>query len=138
MPNAPAEDLTFHTRFNRRAHGCLPVFVGCVFLAVLTAIWMVPVKKPEPLKPRGVGEVTHHTDALTDFLVRTHSPLPLLQPRLMDPDFDEQETMPLRRELRLLPAPPAKLFPAAPDSAVLKAEDLLALPPTADGKEVQP
>lgn len=138
MPNRTAEDLTFHTRFDRRAHGCLPVFVGCVFLAVLSAISVIPVKKPEPLKPRGVGEVTRHTDALTDFLVREHSPLPLLQPRLSDPDFEAQETMPLRRELKLLPAPPAKLFPAAPDSAVLKAEDLLALPPTANGKEPQP
>lgn len=138
MPHHTPEDLTFHTRFNRRAHGCLPAFVAVMFVAVLILIWLTPVRKPEPLAPRGVGEVMHLTDALTAFSVRQQSPLPLLQPRLADPDFDEQDRMPLRRELHLLPAPPARLFPAAPDSAVLKAEDLLELPPTADGKEVQP
>lgn len=138
MPKTPPEDLTFHTRFDRRAHGCLPLFVVCAFLAVLAVIWMVPVKKPESLRPLGVGEVMREGDALTDFLVREHSPLPLLQPRSVDPDFDEVDRMPLRRELSPLPAPPAPLFPAAPDSAVLDAEALLELPPTTDGKEVQP
>lgn len=138
MENTPPEDLTFHTRFDRRAHGCLPLFVAGVFLAVLTAIWLVPVKKPEPLRPLGVGEVMRECDAVTEFLAREHSPLPLLQPRAIDPDFDEVERMPLRRELEPMPAPPARLFSAAPDSAVLEAENLLALPPTVDGKEAQP
>lgn len=137
MPKLTPEDLTFHTRFDRRAHGCLPLFVVCIFLAVLTLIWSVPVKQPEPLRPRGVGEVMRESDLVTEFLVREHSPLPLLQPRAIDPDFDEVDRMPLRRELAPMPAPPLRLF-GAPDSAVLDAETLLELPPTADGKEAQP
>lgn len=136
MPKLTPEDLTFHTRFDRRAHGCLPLFVVCIFLAVLTAIWLVPVKEPEVLRPRGVGEVMRESDAVTEFLVREHSPLPLLQPRAIDPDFDEVDRMPLRRELAPAPAPPLRLF-GAPDSAVLDAENLLELPP-AQGKEVAP
>lgn len=137
MPKTTPEDLTFHTRFHRRAHGCLPLFVVCIFLAVLTAIWLVPVKEPEPLRPLGVGEVMRESDVVTEFRVREHSPLPLLQPRAIDPDFDEVDRMPLRRELAPMPAPPLRLF-SAPDSAVLDAETLLELPPTVDGKEVQP
>lgn len=141
MPKTTPEDLTFHTRFDRRAHGCLPLFVIGVFLAVLTVIWLVPVKKPEPLRPLGIGEVMRESDALTELIVRENSPLPLLQPRAIDPDFDEVDRMPLRRELAPAPAPPARLFPAAPDSAVLDAESLLELPPAPaaePGKEVSP
>ncbi len=138
MQKTTPQDLTFHTRFDRRAHGCLPLFVVGVFLVVLSAIWLVPVKKPEPLRPLGVGEVMRESDPVTEFLVREHSPLPLLQPRAIDPDFDEVERMPLRRELTPMPAPPVRLFSGAPDSAVLEAEALLELPPTTDGKEAQP
>lgn len=140
MPKTSPEDLTFYTRFDRRAHGCLPLFVVAVFAVVLAVIWSVPVKKPEQLRPRGVGEVMRESDAVTEFLVREHSPLPLLQPREVDPDFDEEDRMPLQRKPELMPAPPAQLFPHAPDSAVLDAADLLALPPasSADGKEVAP
>lgn len=143
MPKTTPEDLTFHTRFDRRAHGCLPLFVICIFIVVLSAIWLVPVKPPEPLRPLGVGEVMRESDAVTDFMVREHSPLPLLQPRAVDTDFDEEERMPLRRELAPQPAPPARLFPAASDSAVLDAASLLELPPASagepeHGKEEQP
>lgn len=140
MPKLTPEDLTFHTRFDRRAHGCLPLFVVGIFAAVLTAIWLVPVKKPEVLRPRGVGEILRESEPETDFFIREQSPLPLLQPRAIDPDFDETQRMPLTRELAPQPAPPAALFPAAPDSAVSDAESLLELPPAAPapGKEVAP
>lgn len=140
MPTISDKDLTFHTRFDRRAHGCLPLFVVVVFLAVFTALWLVPVRKPEPLKPAGVGSAQLSRDEITDFLVRERSPLPLLQPRNVDPEFDERHPLSVHREFRLQAAPPAPLF-GAPDSAVLNADDLLELPPdellvSPQGKEV--
>lgn len=136
MPDSSPDPLTFHTRFDRRAHGCLPLFVAGAFAFVLALLWVVPVQKPEPLRPRGVGEVLVSEDEAVDFMVRAQSPLPLLQPRMLDPDFDETDRMPLKRELKMQPAPPAPLF-GAPDSAVLDAESLLALPPDEllNGKE---
>lgn len=136
MPDSSQDSLTFHTRFNRRAHGCLPLFVAGGFLLVFALLWLVPVQKPEPLRPRGVGELLISDDESVDFMVRAQSPLPLLQPRTLDPDFGETDRMPLRRELNMQPAPPAPLF-GAPDSAVLEAESLLVLPPAGllNGKE---
>lgn len=135
------KELTFHTRFDRRAHGCLPLFVIIIFLVVLSALWIVPVRRPEALHPLGEGTVQLSRDEMTDFLVREHSPLPLLQPRNVDPDFDERNTISVKRELRLQAAPPAPLF-GAPDSAVLEADALLQWPPShllpaADGKEAE-
>lgn len=128
MPDRDPDTLTFHTRFDRRAHGCLPLFVAGAFALVLALLWLVPVQKPDSLRPRGLGEVLVSDDETVDFMVRAQSPLPLLQPRTLDPDFDEVNRMPLRRELKMQPAPPAPLF-GAPDSAVLEAESLLELPP---------
>lgn len=140
MPDLSPDPLTFHTRFRRRAHGCLPLFVAGAFAFVFALLWLVPVQKPEPLRPRGVGEVLLSDDETVDFMVRAQSPLPLLQPRTLDPDFDEIDRMPLKPELKPQPAPPAPLF-GAPDSAVLDAESLLQLPPESllpsnNGKEV--
>lgn len=139
MPDSSPDPLTFHTRFNRRAHGCMPLFVAVVCMAVFTLLWLVPVQKPEPLRSRGVGEVLLSDDETVDFMVRAQSPLPLLQPRTIDPDFDETNRMPLKPELMRQVAPPAALF-GAPDSAVLEAASLLELPPAhllspTDGKE---
>ena len=136
MSDRTPDPLTFHTRFDRRAHGCLPLFVAGAFLLVLALLWFIPVQKPEPLRPRGVGQLFISDDEAVDFMVRAQSPLPLLQTRTLDPEFDETNRMPLKRELKLHPAPPAALF-GAPDSAVLSAEDLLQLPPAEllNGKE---
>lgn len=136
MPEHAPDPLTFHTRFNRRAHGCLPLFVAGAFLLVFVLMWLVPVQKPEPLRPRGVGVLLISDAESVNFMVRAQSPLPLLQPRTLDPDFDEIDRMPLKRELNMQPAPPAPLF-GAPDSAVMDAEELLQLPPAelTEGKE---
>lgn len=136
MPDRTPDPLTFHTRFDRRAHGCLPLFVVGGGLLVLALLWLVPVQKPEPLRPRGVGQLLISDNEMVDFMVRAQSPLPLLQPRMLDPEFDETNRMPLKRELKLQPAPPAVLF-GAPDSAVLSADELLQLPPAEllNGKE---
>lgn len=134
MPPSLPEDLTFHTRFKRRAHGCLPFYMVGAAVLLLPLLWLVPVEKPKPLRPQGVGAVSRVSDMSTDFQVRQHSPLPLLQPRAVDPDFAEEERMSTSRELRMQPAPPIRLF-GTPDSAVLDEADLLALPPAEPGKE---
>ena len=134
------KDLTFHSRYKRPAHGCLPLFVIGAFLLVFALMGWVPVQSPGTPRPLGVGRVTYLTNEQTCSELRQICPLSLLQPWAHDPDFAEEEGLPLRRELR-----PEELPPPAPpvrDSAVLRAEELLALPPeptsAAEEQEVQP
>ncbi|MGN0868955.1 MAG: hypothetical protein ACI4O9_05465 [Akkermansia sp.] len=135
------KDLTFHSRYKRPAHGCLPLFVIGAFLLVFALMWWVPVQSPGTPRPLGVGRVTYLNNAQTRSELRQICPLSLLQPWAHDPDFAEEEGLPLRRELRAEEAPPPE--PPVRDSAVLRAEELLALPPepgsaAAQQQEVQP
>lgn len=130
------QNLTYHTRELVHGYGCLPFFL-LVSLPIIGLLFLVPVKMPERLVPQGEGLIYYNDNTGVELSARAFSPLPLLQPHMSDPDFDEENRMPLKRELKPLPAPPARLFPSGPDSVVLDAADLLALPP-ADGKEVQP
>lgn len=144
--------LIYHSLHGRHIRGCLPLFLLMSFIVVGVMLWVVPVKMQEPLRPRGEGEFYHRNDDFTNYMVRQSSPLPLQLPLVADPEFLEDSAaryMPLRREAQLRMAPAVAILPIVPDSAVISAEKLLALPPEApappqpeptdaEGEEVQP
>lgn len=131
MKHDPAK-LIYHSMHKRPMPGCLPLFFAMSALAVAGVMLLVEVKLPEPLRPRGVGNVFYQNDELTRFQVRQHSALPLQLPVYADPTARlplPSHELPLHREVKL-ETPPAQTFSSeAPDSAVLNAEELLALPP---------
>lgn len=141
--------LIYHTMHKRPMPGCLPLFFVLAALVVVGIISLVRVVTPEPLRPRGVGNVYYRNDELTRFQVRQRSAMPLRLPVYADPaarpPIPEHPLDPVRQvELQATPAV-TSLPGAAPDSAVLNAESLLALPPeellhpvNPEEKEVQP
>ena len=123
--------LLYHTMHSRPMPGCLPLFFLMAMAVVGVGIWFAPVEMPKRVKPKGVGQVYVKKDRLTDFVVRRTSPLPLHLPLHADPEYQEDvaaASMPLLRPVSILPPPPMPIFDAAPDSAVLNAESLLAFP----------
>lgn len=146
--------LIYHSLHGRHIRGCLPLFLMLAFIVVGVLLWVVPVKMQAPLRPRGEGAVYHRNDDFTNYMVRQGSPLPLQLPLVADPEFLEDSAaryMPLRREAQLRMAPAVAILPVVPDSAVISAEKLLALPPETpiqtepeaeptapEGEEVQP
>lgn len=132
MKNKPAK-LLFHSLHSRPMPGCLPLFFLMAAAVTGVVIALVHVTLPQQLRPRGVGNVYYRNDELTRFQVRQSSALPLRLPAYADPAAHspaEAPGLPLKRELTPLPAPPYSLLSdAAPDSAVLDAGSLLALPP---------
>lgn len=144
MKHDPAK-LIYHSMHKRPMPGCLPLFFAMSALAVAGVMLLVEVKLPEPLRPRGVGNVFYQNDELTRFQVRQHSALPLRLPtdpaaRLPEPDH----ALPLQRPIELQSAPPLPITTEPPDSAVLDAATLLKLPPLVpeggmpQEKEVEP
>lgn len=126
------QPLIFYTAYIRRAHGCLPLFFIPAALFLAGALCMVHIVRPaKPARPV-LATVYSSDDAPTRFMVSQRSILPLIYPTALDP-ATEEEPLPLTREMKPVPAPPLPLYPTAPDSAVLDAEQLLELPP--DGKE---
>ncbi len=124
--------LVYHLKHGRPMPGCLPLFVLLAGVLVVLAMELVQVRKPEPLRPRGEGNVYYRNDELLHFHVLQRSPLPLRLPACADPaQAPDAETPPLmlEREVSLLPAPAPTLFSSAPDSAVLDKAVLLELPP---------
>ena len=123
--------LLYHTLHSRPMPGCLPLFFLFSLLVTAGIIWLAPVEMPRPHMPKGVGKVHVKKDRLTNFMLRRQSPLPLYLPLHADPEYNEDlaaAAMPLLRQAQVLPPPPLPLFDSAVDSAVLNAEDLLALP----------
>lgn len=124
--------LLYHTMHSRPMPGCLPLFFVLALGVTAIGLWVAPVEMPAPVRSKGVGQVYVKDDRLTQFLLRRQSPLPLHLPANADPDYQEDAaaaSMPLLRPVRLLPAPPQPVCPTVADSAVLNAEELLALPP---------
>lgn len=122
--------LVFHSLHTRPMPGCLPLFFLLAALLVGGVICLVEVTLPKPIRPRGVGNVYYRNDELTRFQVRQHAALPLRLPAYADPAAQlplPKRPLTLKREAGPVPAlPPAG---QAPDSAVLSADALLALPP---------
>lgn len=130
------ENLVFYSLYKRPAHGCLPLFVLLALAFGAAVLLLVKVTMTEPLKPRGEGVVHVNTGADTRFLVLRRSVMPLLLP-LAPEKLPDSTALPTARTLQPQQAPAVPLFSEIPDSAVLDAAELLALPPAADGKEAR-
>lgn len=132
--------LLYHTMHSRPMPGCLPLFFILALAVTAGAMWLVPVKMPERVAPRGPGRVYIKKDRFTDFMLRRQSPLPLQLPQHADPEYQEDvaaASMPLVRPVSLVPAPPYDIFAPAADSAVLDPAALLALPGVAAPEPVE-
>lgn len=132
MKGDDKNSLIYHSLHGRHIRGCLPLFMLLALVAVGGLLWVVPIRQQERVRPRGEGEFYHRNDDFTNYMVRQSSPLPLQLPLVADPEFLEDSAaryMPLRREAQLRMAPAVAILPVVPDSAVISAEKLLALPP---------
>lgn len=131
MKNSPIQ-LIYHSMHKRPMPGCLPLFVLMAGAVVVGLICLVRVVLPEPLRPQGVGSMYYQHDELTRFQVRQRSALPLRLPAHADPAAQlplPTSHLPLKREIEPMPAPAQHIVSQGHDSAVLNAEELLALPP---------
>lgn len=142
--------LIYHSLHKRGYRGCLPVTFVISALVVAGAMWVLQIRMPERIRHKGTGELLYRNDSLIHFLIRRRSPLPMNLPSFIDPAQQESAAAvdpDGRVEAKLAPAPPFDFLSTPPDSAVLDADDLLALPPEvapaaepapATGEEVQP
>ncbi len=129
--------LIYHSLHGRPLRGgCMPVFLLLALLLLGGMLMMVRVEMPEPLTSAGEGSVIYRKDELLYAQIRQRSPLPMRLPDFVDPARHPEEgvNLPFRRELHMQAAPPESPFATAPDSVVLDAAGLLALPPTAEEK----
>ena len=131
MKRDKEHSLLYHTMHSRPMPGCLPLFFLLALVVAGGILWLVPVRMPERVRPKGPGKVYMKNGRLADFVLRRSSPLPLHLPMLADPEYQEDAaaaSMPLRQPVRILTPPRAELFDSVLDSAVLSGADLLALP----------
>lgn len=138
--------LLYHGKHKRPMPGFLPLFFLLAVLLVVGVISLVRVVTPQPLHPRGVGNVYYRNDELTRFQVRQRSALPLRLPAYADPaaqlPIPSHDLAPLRR-VQPAAALPLPLVREPADSALPEVDHLLDLPPAAAaapeaGEEVQP
>ena len=143
------DKLVYHIKYARPLRGWLWLFVFPAFGVMVAVLLLVKVKMPEPLPPAKVGNVQYRNDGLHHLQVVLRSAMPLPLPAYVDPARREEaaaQELPSSYVPKLQNAPAERVFTAAHDSAVLHADDLLALPPqglqdtppAADGEEVQP
>ncbi|MBQ8479564.1 MAG: hypothetical protein IJ503_04160 [Akkermansia sp.] len=143
------DKLVYHIKYARPLRGWLWLFVFPAFGVMVAVLLLVKVKMPEPLPPAKVGNVQYRNDGLHHLQVVLRSAMPLPLPAYVDPARREEaaaQELPSSFVPKLQNAPAERVFTAAHDSAVLHADDLLALPPqglqdtppAADGEEVQP
>lgn len=143
------DKLVYHIKYARPLRGWLWLFVFPAFGVMVAVLLLVKVKMPEPLPPAKVGNVQYRNDGLHHLQVVLRSAMPLPLPAYVDPARREEaaaQELPSSFVPKLQNAPAERVFTAAHDSAVLNADDLLALPPqglqdtppSADGEEVQP
>ena len=101
--------LIYHTLHSRPMHGYFPLFFILSAIGVIGGMRLFDVRVSVPLRPQGVGAVLYKNDELTQFRVRQNSALPLHLPRSVDPAEQISipgNTLPTRRKVPLLPAPP--------------------------------
>lgn len=132
--------LIYHSLHGRNVQGCLPLFFLLAAIFITSMLWFMPVKREEPLRPKGLGTAYYRADELMQFIVKQRSLLPLQMPTRADPEFQEDITaaaMMQRRRVGLVPAPPQALLPTVPDSVVLDPAKMLELPPAKAAAEPQ-
>lgn len=124
--------LLYHAMHSRPMPGCLPLFFLIAAIIVGTLMLCVDVAMPEPVRPKGHGQVTFRNDEITAMRMQLRSPLPLLLPVYADPsrkDSAAGHKLPAKFEPALAPAPAQPLFDSVPASMVADEHQLLALPP---------
>lgn len=139
MKTAPAR-LIYHSLHKRPMPGCLPLFFILAGLAVAGLVSLVRVTLPEPMRPKGVGNVYYRNDELIRFQVRQRSALPLRLPTYADPSARlpiPDHDLPLQRKINPVSSPAQSFSTRAPDSVVLDADSLLALPPESPTSQAQ-
>lgn len=132
MKKEQENSLIYHSLHGRNVQGCLPLFFLLAVIFITGMLWLIPVKKEEPHRPKGVGTAYYRADELMQFIVKQRSLLPLQMPTRADPEFQEDiaaAAMMQRRRVGLVPAPPQALLPQVPDSVVLDPAEMLKLPP---------
>lgn len=133
--------LIYHSLHGRRYRGCLPVTFVLSALFVAGLLWVLPVRMPERVPSEGKGQLFYRNDSLIHFQMRQRSPLPMNLPAYVDPARQEAAAAVEsdgRVDAKLMPAPPFNFLSTPPDSAVLDADDLLALPPEESPADVSP
>lgn len=93
---------------------------------------LVQVKMPEPIRPRGEGNLYYRDDELLRLQINQRSPLPLQLPDSLDPARAvgaATSSLAWSKTVNLLPLESPRIYTPAPDSAVLNAAELISLPP---------
>lgn len=143
------ETLVYYSKYARPLRGCMSLFMFLSLAVVVALLAVIHVEMPKPLPPAQEGTLRYrnHEALYRHVLMRSAMPLPL--PQYVDParrDEAAAQALPQHFVPTLSQAPAKQIFSAAHDSAVLKEDELIALPPqglqdappTLDGKEVQP
>lgn len=132
MKSDKEHSLIYHSLHSRPMPGCMPLFTLLSALFFGGLMMLVQVKMPEPIRPKGEGNVYYRDDAILRFQISQRSPQPLHLPDSLDPARDKYTTAATFswiKPVTLLPLESPRIYNPAPDSAVLDAEDLMALPP---------
>ena len=140
MKEEQDNSLIYHSLHGRNVQGCLPLFFILAAIFIFGMLWLIPVKKAEPHRAKGLGTAYYRADELMQFIVKQRSLLPLQMPTRADPEFQEDvaaASMLQRRRVGLVPAPPQPLLPVVPDSVVLDPAEMLKLPPVKEAPQQQ-
>lgn len=136
------DSLLYHAMHSRPMPGCLPLFFLIAAIIVGTLMLCVDVAMPQPIRPKGHGQVTFRNDEITAMRMQLRSPLPLILPVYADPsrkDSAAGHNLPDKYNPAPVQSPAQPLFDSVPASMVADETQLLALPPTPDtGKEPTP
>lgn len=132
MKSDKEHSLIYHSLHSRPMPGCMPLFMLLSALFLGGAMLLVKVVMPEPLRPKGEGNIYYRDDAILRFQINQRSPLPLRMPESLDPAREgasSKTALSWVKPVSLLPLASPRIYSPAPDSAVLSSEDLMALPP---------
>ncbi len=132
MKQDKEQSLIYHSLHSRPMPGCMPLFMLLSALFLGGAALLVQVVMPQRVRPKGEGNIYYRDDAILRHQINQRSPLPLRLPDSLDPTKSENVAAPSLswiKPVSLLPLFSPRIYSPAPDSAVLNAADLLALPP---------
>lgn len=132
MKSDKEHSLIYHSLHSRPMPGCMPLFMLLSALFLGGAMLLVKVVMPEPLRPKGEGNVYYRDDAILRFQINQRSPLPLRMPESLDPTREgatSKTVLSWVKPVSLLPLSSPRIYSSAPDSAVLSSEQLMVLPP---------
>ncbi len=141
MKHDKEHSLIYHSLHSRPMPGCMPLFMLLSALFLGGAMLLIQVVMPERIRPQGEGNLYYRDDAILRHQINQRSPLPLRLPESLDPTKENgaaASTLSWVKPVSLLPLFSPRIYSPAPDSAVLNAQDLLALPPVQQYTEPSP